>query len=111
MANKTVSTIQPQGQEGPTLTVLFHDRGYKLQDDTTTIPPLTPNGIVWRIHWDKIDAGVNWVAVDSTGGVFGYKNKPKRLNYVFSNTDNIQNFLFKIEERPDWHTLIFSRPK
>jgi hypothetical protein len=44
-------------------------------NNITTIPPLTPNGVTWRIHWDKIDAGVNWVAVDSKGGVYAYSRK------------------------------------
>jgi len=82
-----------------------------MSNNITEIPALFPTCVPWRIHWDKIDAGVNWVAVDGNGKVWGYKSNPKRFDYVFSSTDNIETFLFKIEERPDFATLIFSRPK
>jgi len=82
-----------------------------MSNNITTIPPLFPTCVTWRIHWDKIDKGVNWVAVDSMGSVYAYSIMPKKLNTLFTVSWGYSAFLFKIEERPDWHTLIFSRPK
>jgi hypothetical protein len=40
------------------------------------------------------------------------QEKPKRLQSLFAARGNyVHCLLFEIEERPDWHTLIFSRPK
>jgi len=82
-----------------------------MSNNVTTIPALFPTCVTWRIHWDKIDEGVNWVAVDSMGSIFAYEIMPKKLNAIFVRVAGSSKCIFTIEERPDWHTLIFSRPK
>lgn len=64
-------------------------------------------------NWANIPAGFNWVAVDSDGEVFAYKEKPTTSVSVWLNEYADFKSLGYIEEPQGdyWKTMIYERPK
>lgn len=56
-----------------------------------------------------IPDGYNYAAVDSSGNGFTYQGKPKRLNTIWVNTDDMDHFLIGQFDPSDWANSLVSR--
>jgi hypothetical protein len=66
-----------------------------------------------RLSWETLPKWVKWVAVDSTGEVFGYDDKPNLgSNAWIERNGHAFNAIAYIGKRiTDWQSLIFERPQ
>lgn len=67
----------------------------------------------WKdeIPWDKLSGDIRWVARDSVGSWYGYRNKPRPLTDIWSARGSIKLGHIKMPYGPeDWKEAIAKRP-
>lgn len=89
-------------------------------EKVTYIPPVRPCGVVWRIHWDKIEPESETVTIDSNGDVFSWAFVPTHAPIAHDSFGlwaawglgfGAARRIFNIGPRKDWQKLIFERPR
>lgn len=71
--------------------------------ETTTRPELK------KLTAADIPEGYNYAAVDSSGNGFTYQGKPKRLNTIWVNADDMDHFFIGQFDPGDWKNSLISR--
>ena len=79
------------------------DKDFELQGEAAERPE--PK----KLTAADIPEGYNYAAVDASGNGFTYQGKPKRLNTIWVDTDDMDHFLIGQFDPSDWQNSLVSR--
>ena len=79
------------------------DKDFELQGEAAERPQLK------KLTAADIPEGFNYAAVDASGNGFAYQGKPKRLNTLWVNNDDMDHVFIGLFDATDWQNSLVKR--